>query len=160
MATKESSDAEIPAFQKIPKLFGSSSAICWTSILMSMIIYWNHATSWEYKREVSFYVDSAPTLRAVESYTSFRNLKLSTNLIENWILYKLHLVSIHCWRSRNLKANLRRRAARNRGELVCATPKGWSMIKILIILRAVRFWWTHVIMMANCSGYQIGRILN
>ena len=62
--------------------------------------------------------------------------------------------------NRNLKNNLQRRVARDRGQLVRAIKYQWSKIKLLTIRRALRSWPKRVKMMVERFGDDVEHILS
>ena len=60
----------------------------------------------------------------------------------------------------NLKINLKRRVARDRGRLVRAVRYEWSKLKIATIRRALRSWRVRVEMMVNRFGDHVEHVLN
>ena len=60
----------------------------------------------------------------------------------------------------NLKTNLKRRVARDRGQLVRAVRYEWSEKKILTIRRALKSWRIHVEKMVKRFGDHMEHVLS
>ena len=60
----------------------------------------------------------------------------------------------------NLKTNLKRRVARDRGQVVRAVRYEWSKKKILTIRRALKSWRTHVETMVKRFGDHMEHVLS
>ena len=58
--------------------------------------------------------------------------------------YSLNMVPMERVINENLKTNLKRRVARDRGQLVRAVRYEWSKLKVLTIRRALKSWRTRV----------------
>ena len=60
----------------------------------------------------------------------------------------------------NLKTNLKRRVARDRGQVVRAVRYEWSKKKILTIRRALKFWRTRIETMVKIFGDHMEHVLS
>ena len=76
-----------------------------------------------------FHVDSAPSHRAALTQEYFKQQKLKYIPAKEWMPYSSNMAPMDYAINGNLKTNLKRRVARDRGQLVRAVRYEWSKIK-------------------------------
>ena len=104
-------------------------------------------------------MDSASSLRAAIAQEYFKQQKLKYFPAKEWMPYS-PMAPIDYAINGNLKANLKRRVARDRGQLVPAVRYEWSKVKILTIRRALKSWRTRVETMVKRFGDHVEHVLS
>ena len=74
--------------------------------------------------------------------------------------YSSDMVPMECAINGHLKTNLKRRVARDRGQVVRAVRYEWPKKKILTIRRALKSWRTRVETMAKRFGDHMEHVLS
>ena len=112
------------------------------------------------KHKVIFHTDSAPSHRAAITQEYFKQQKLKYIPAKEWMPYSSDMVPMERAINGNLKTNLKRRIARDRGQLIRAIRYEWSKIKILTIRRALESWRTRVEAMVKSLGDHVEHVLS
>ena len=105
-------------------------------------------------------MDSAPSHRAAITQEYFKQQKLKYIPAKKWMLYSPDMASMDYAINGNLKTNLKRRVARDRGQVVRAVRYEWSKKKILTIRRALKSWRTRVETMVKRFGDHTEHVLS
>ena len=103
---------------------------------------------------------SAPPHRAIKTQETFDQYKSTCIPAKEWMPYSPDMVSMDYAINGNLKTNLKRRVARDRGQLVRAIKYQWLKIKLLTIRRTLRSWPKRVKMMVERFGDDVENILS
>ena len=145
------------SFRKKTKV---SSKVFIKSILKPMITYDIPRLFGDKKHKVIFHMDSAPSHRAIKTQEVFDQYKITCIPAKEWMPYSPDMAPMDYAINGNLKTNLKRRVARDRGQLVRAIKYQWSKIKLLTIRRALRSWPKRVKMMVERFGDHVEHILS
>ena len=105
-------------------------------------------------------MDSAPSHRAIKTQEIFDQYEITCIPAKEWMPYSPDMAPMDYAINGNLKTNLKRRVARDRGQLVRAIKYQWSKIKLLTIRRALRSWRKRVKMMVERFGDHVEHILS
>ena len=98
--------------------------------------------------------------RAIKTQEIFDRYKITCIPAKEWMPYSPGMATMDYAINGNLKTNLKRRVARDRGQLVRAIKYQWSKIKLLTIRRALRSWPKRVKMMVEWFGDHVEHILS
>ena len=145
------------SFRKKTKV---SSEVFIKSILKPMITYDIPRSFGDKKHKVIFHMDSAPSHRTIKTQEVFDQYKITWIPAKEWMPYSPDMAPMDYAINGNLKTNLKRRVARDRGQLVRAIKYQWSKIKLLTIRRALRSWPKRVKMMVERFGDDVEHILS
>ena len=105
-------------------------------------------------------MDSAPSHRPIKTQEVFDHYKITCIPAKEWMPYSGDMAPMDYAINGNLETNLKRRVARDRGQLVRAIKYEWSKIKILTIRRALRSWPGRVKIMVERFGDDVEDILS
>ena len=144
----------------VPAITEISAAVFIESILKPMLTYDISRLYGDQKHKVIFHMDSAPSHRAAITQEYFIQQKLKYIPAKEWMPYSPDMVPMERAINENLKTNLKRRVARDRGQVVRAVRYEWSKKKILTIRRALKSWRTRVETMVKRFGDHMEHVLS
>ena len=125
-----------------------------------MITYGIPRSFGDKKHKVIFHTDSAPSHWTIKTQEVFDHYKNTCIPAKEWMPYSPDMAPMDYALNGNLKTNLKRRVARDRGQLVRAIKYQWSKIKLLTIRRALRSWRKRVEMMLARFGDHAEHVLS
>ena len=103
-------------------------------------------------------MDSAPSHRAIKTQEVFDQYKITCIPAKEWTPYSPDMAPMDYAINGNLKTNLKRRVARDRGQLVRAIKYQWLKKKLLTIRRALKSWRKRVEMMLARFGDHVEHV--
>ena len=105
-------------------------------------------------------MDSAPSQRAATTQEYFKQQKLKYIPAKEWMPYSPDMAPMDYAIIGNLKTDLKRRVAREHGQVGRAVRYEWSKIKILTIRRALESWRTRVETMVKMFGDHVEHVMS
>ena len=144
----------------VPEKTKVNSDVFIKKILKPMVTYDIPRLFGNKKHKVIFHMDSAPSHRAAKTQDFLRDQDFKCIPPEEWMPYSPDMAPMDYAINGNLKINLKRRVARDRGRLVRAVRYEWSKLKIATIRRALRSWRVRVEMMVKRFGDHVEHVLN